>query len=133
MAKSFKVNSKYLPAEQAPLHENHDCWTLVINDDIECYLTEIRPGGCARLDNHVDSDHVFYFLSGYGYQILDGERFEFGPNDCVFIPRLTDHELYVTGQETVRFLAIHSPARACMKDYAKEWNDNLPNILKDNQ
>ena len=121
MAKSFKVCTKDLPAEQAPLHENHDCWTLALTEDIECYMTEIRPGGCALKDNHVDSDHVFYFLSGYGHQILDGERFDFGPNDCVFIPRNTDHELYVDGQETVRFIAIHAPARECMKDFIADW------------
>jgi len=109
--KPYKVSSSQITPGVAPLHEESNSWTLAMNNDIEFFITEIRPGGAALKDNHPDADHVFYYLSGYGYQIVDGERFDFGPNDTIFVPRGCDHEMYVTGQETVRMVVTFSPAR----------------------
>lgn len=120
MAKAFKVSSKDLQAGVAPLHEESNSWTLVLNEDIAFYVTEIRPGGAALKDNHPDADHVFYYTSGYGYQIVDGERFDFGPNDCIFVPRGCDHEMYVTGQETVRMIVTFSPLPADKRKFLKK-------------
>jgi mannose-6-phosphate isomerase-like protein (cupin superfamily) len=118
--KAFKVCSKDIAPGVAPLHENSNSWELVINNDIAFYITEIRPGGAALKAVHPDADHVFYYISGYGYQIVDGERFDFGPNDCIFVPRGADHEMYVTGNETARMIVTFSPLPAAKKKSLEE-------------
>ena len=107
--KAFKVSTKDVKPGVAPLHEESNSWNLVITEDIFFCITEIRPGGAALKDIHTDADHVFYYLSGYGYQIIDGERFDFGPNDTIFVPRGAEHEMFVTGEETVRMVVTFSP------------------------
>ena len=107
--KAYKVSTKDLPASVAPLHENSNSWLLAATEDIAVFVTEIRPGGCALKDIHADADHVFYYTSGYGYQIIDGERFDFGPNDCLFVPRGSEHECHIVGEETVRMIVSFSP------------------------
>jgi mannose-6-phosphate isomerase-like protein (cupin superfamily) len=119
-AKPFKVSSKDVKPGVAPLHEESNSWTLVLNEDIAMYITEIRPGGCAAKDMHPDADHVFYYTSGYGYQIIDGERFDFGPNDAIFVPRGCDHEMFVTGQETVRMIVTFSPLPADKRKFLEK-------------
>ena len=109
--KPYRVNTSEIEPMVAPLHEGSNSWTLAMNNDIEVFITEIRPDGAALRDNHPDADHLFYYLSGYGYHIVDGERIDFGPNDAVFIPRGCDHEMYVTGRETLRMVVTLSPAR----------------------
>lgn len=107
--KAFKICSKDVKAGVAPLHEESNSWNLVINEDIFFCITEIRPGGAALKDVHVDADHVFYYLAGYGHQIIDGERIDFGPNDTIFVPRGAEHEMHVTGDETVRMIVTFTP------------------------
>ncbi|MDK2985997.1 MAG: hypothetical protein PWQ96_1640 [Clostridia bacterium] len=99
-----------------PLHENASSYPLVTpknggSDSIEYFITEIRPGGAALKDVHENEDHVYFFLSGKGYSIIEGERFEFGPNDALFIPRNSEHEMYPVGEETLRFIVTFGPAR----------------------
>jgi len=109
--KPYKANIGQIPPAVAPLHFESNSWALAMNNDIEFFVTEIRPGGRAEKDMHPDADHVFYYLSGYGYQILDGVRYDVGPGDVLFVPRGVDHEMYVTGQETLRMIVTFSPCR----------------------
>ncbi len=120
MAKTFKTNTKDLKSGVAPLHFESNSWCPVLNEDIEVYITEIRPGGRAEKDNHPEADHVFFYLSGFGYQICDGERFDVGPGDFLFVPRGVDHEMYVTGDETLRMLVTFSPTRDIKKAQLKK-------------
>lgn len=113
--KAFKISTKDVTPGVAPLHNESNSWCLVLNDDIEFYITDIRPGGSAELDNHPDADHVFYYLSGCGYQIVDGERIDFGPGDAIVVPRGCDHEMYPLGQETIRMVVTFTPCREFKK------------------
>jgi len=119
-AKAFKVSTKDVTPGVAPLHEESNSWRLVLNEDIAFYVTEIRPGGCAKAAVHPDADHVFYYTSGYGYQIVDGERIDFGPNDTIFVPRGAEHEMYVTGQETARMIVTFSPLPEVQRQFLPE-------------
>ena len=109
--KPYKVNTSQITPGVAPLHFDSNSWTLAMNNDFECFITEIRPGGRAELDTHTEADHLFYYLSGYGYQIIDGVRFDISPNDAIWVPRGCAHEMHVTGNETLRMLVTFSPAR----------------------
>jgi len=99
-----------------PLHENSTAFPIVTpknggSDSIEFHVTEIRPGGAALKDNHPNSDHVYYILSGRGYSIIDGERYDFGPGDALYIPMGSDHEMYPVGDDTLKFIVTFTPAR----------------------
>lgn len=99
-----------------PLHENASSYPMVTpknggSDSIEYFVTEIRPGGAALKDVHKDADHVYFFLSGKGYSIIEGERFEFGPFDALFIPKNMEHEMAPIGEQTLRFVVTFTPAR----------------------
>ena len=109
--KPYKANISQIPPGVPPLHFESNSWALATNNDIEFLVVEIRPGGHADKDVHPDADHVYYCLSGYGYQILDGVRYDIGPGDVLFVPRGVYHEIYLTGQETLRMIVTFSPCR----------------------
>ena len=109
--KPYKVNTSQITPGVAPLHFESNSWPLAMNNDVEFFITEIRPGGRAEKDTHPDADHIFYYLSGYGYQILDGVRYDVGPGDVLWVPRGVAHEMYVTGQETLRMVVTFTPCR----------------------
>lgn len=44
--------------------------------------------------------------------IWDGERFDFGTGDFLFVPCGFDHEMHATGQEALRMLVTLSPTRS---------------------
>ena len=103
-----------------PKHVDASAYPLVTpknggSNTIEFHVTEIRPGGKAEKDVHEDADHVYFFTSGYGYTICDGERLDFGPNDALYIPKGTEHEMYVKGEETLRMVVTFGPARQVMR------------------
>ena len=126
--KAYKVSTKDLTPIVAPLHEESNTWTIAITDTIAMYVTEIRPGGCALKDIHVDADHVFYYTSGYGYQIIDGERFDFGPNDCIYVPMGSTHECHVVGNETVRMVVTFSPLPADKKQFMETFDTRIKEL-----
>ncbi len=116
MTKAFVKSIKDVQSVCPPLHENADAFPLVTpklggSDAIEFFVTEMRPGGVALEDIHETADHVYHFMSGRGYSIVEGDRFDFGPGDTLFIPRNHKHELHVVGTETLRFVVTFSPAR----------------------
>ncbi|MCL2220751.1 MAG: cupin domain-containing protein [Oscillospiraceae bacterium] len=128
MKKPYKVSTKDLIPGVAPLHEESNSWTIAATDTIAMFVTEIRPGGRALKDIHADADHVFYYTSGYGYQIINGERFDFGPNDCLFVPKGATHECHVVGNETVRMVVTFSPLPADKKSLVQKLEERLEEI-----
>jgi len=126
--KPYKVSTKDLIPGVAPLHEESNSWTIAINENIAMYVTEIRPGGRALKDIHADADHVFYYTSGYGYQIIDGERFDFGPNDCIFVPMGSTHECHVVGNETVRMVVTFSPLPQDKKQFIEAFDAKIKEL-----
>lgn len=116
---AFVRNANDVTPVCPPKHENTSSWPLVTpkiggSDSIEFFITEIRPGGGALKDVHEKEDHVYYFLSGKGYSIIEGERLEFKAGDALFIPRNSQHEMYPIGEETMRFVVTFAPARVAL-------------------
>jgi len=114
--KAFIRNARDVNPVCPPNHEEADSWHLVTpktggSDTVEFFLTEIRPGGVGMEDIHDREDHVFFILGGRGYAVIDGERFNFGSGDALFIPRKSTHEFHVEGKETLRFIGLCAPAR----------------------
>jgi len=126
--RAYKVSTKDLTPIVAPLHEESNTWTIAINENIAMYVTEIRPGGCALKDIHADADHVFYYTSGFGYQIIDGERFDFGPGDCIYVPMGSTHECHVVGRETVRMVVTFSPLPADKRQFKEAFDKRIEEL-----
>jgi mannose-6-phosphate isomerase-like protein (cupin superfamily) len=103
-----------------PKHVDASAYPIVTpknggSNTIEFHVTEIRPGGRADADVHEESDHMYFFISGRGYTICDGEKLEFGPNDALYIPKGVKHEMAVVGEETLRMAVTFAPARMAMR------------------
>lgn len=67
-------------------------------------VCEIKSGGAALLDNHKDADHCYFILSGKGYALINGKRYEYQVGDLMWIPGNFDHEMYLSGVQTLKFL-----------------------------
>ena len=55
-------------------------------------------------------EEIIYVVSGIAEQWVDLEKRRLGPGDTAHIPRDVVHGTYNSGQETLVFLAILSPA-----------------------
>lgn len=73
----------------------------------------LLPGQGHERHNHPDADEILYFLGGVGRQMVDdGEPFEVGPGQAVWIPRGAFHSTVNTSWEPMAILAIYAPAGA---------------------
>lgn len=110
MAKAY-VKNVYDCGFAAPAkHINAHAWcmanpVMMDSDSFNFFsICEINFGGAALLDNHKNADHCYFILSGKGYSIINGKRYEYKPNDVMWIPGNADHEMYPIGAETLRFV-----------------------------
>jgi len=125
MAKAYVKNYYDLAPAQPARHLNAHAFAfgLPATMDSDTYgffsICEIRIGGAAILDNHKDSDHCYFILSGKGYSIIKGKRYEYKVGDVMWIPGNSDHEMYPIGVQTLKFLVTLTP---------KEFNQTEPFI-----
>jgi len=82
-------------------------------------ICEIRIGGAAITDNHKDADHCYYILSGKGWSLIEGKRYEYNAGDVMWIPGNCNHEMYPTGVQTLKFTVTLT---------AKDFNQTEPFI-----
>lgn len=83
------------------------------NSDIElCSLAEeILPQGKAvRRHHHLQTEEIYYILSGEGEMTVGEETRNISAGDAVFIPRTNTHTLKNTGSEPIKLLLICGPA-----------------------
>lgn len=78
---------------------------------IELYLVDFKPGGEGFEDAHPGCEHGFFVLSGKGEAWVEGERFELGPEDCLFIPEGARHSIKTLGEESLRTVVFMAPHR----------------------
>lgn len=110
MAKAYVKNYYDLPFAAPARHLSAHAFAFGVpaTMDSDTYnffsICEIRFGGAAIVDNHPDADHCYYILSGKGYSIIDGKRYEYKTGDVMWIPGNKDHEMYPIGVQTLKFL-----------------------------
>ncbi len=114
--KAFVRNAKDVDPVCPARHENTKSWPLVTpelggSDAIEFFINEMQPGAVGEEDIHEAEDQVFFFISGRASAIVEGERFNVGPGDALFVPRNSKHEVHVEGDEAVRLIVLFAPAR----------------------
>ena len=84
------INDILLPREKA--------------ESIEAFRVVIEPGKSTHLHSHEDTEQLYYVIAGQGRAVLmrDGKREEFDilPQDLVYIPRNTKHQIFCTDNKT---------------------------------
>lgn len=72
-------------------------------------IVQLVPGAGHERHTHPESEEILYVISGQGQQTVDGETFEIGPGELVFIDADTPHSTINTGWETLKLVAIYGP------------------------
>jgi len=71
----------------------------------EAYLQELPPGGWSGKHTHV-GEEVHYIISGRGYEVIDGKRWDWEAGDVVAIPVCSTHQSFNADPAApARFLA----------------------------
>lgn len=74
-------------------------------------LDIVNPAGFSPpVHRHVTEDEAFYIISGSARFQCDGETFDAGPGDTVFLPVGSMHTFKVLGEDPLRSLQITVPA-----------------------
>jgi gentisate 1,2-dioxygenase len=68
------------------------------------YLQEIASGSRSGRHRHV-AEELILVVRGRGYDVHDGERWEWKEGDLICIPTMTDHQHFVTGDEDALLLS----------------------------
>jgi len=68
------------------------------------YLQEIPAGSRSGRHRHV-AEELILVISGRGYDVHDGERWEWRPGDLICVPPMTDHQHFNTGDEPALLLS----------------------------
>lgn len=113
--KLFKVDEKANFLEP-PKHTLTNSFPLISpktceGAQYEFHITEIRAGGTAEDDLHVNEDHGFYCISGRATATVEGEQFLMEPGCALFVPKGAHHSFKVLGGETFRIGVIFAPPR----------------------
>jgi len=72
---------------------------------IHVHLKEMLPGTCSQKHGH-QNDAMFYILEGKGYEIHDGERYDWEAGDVVIVRPGCVHQHFVTGNKPAKVLVI---------------------------
>ena len=95
------------------------------NKSIDMRINELPPGGHSR--NHRETkQHIMYIVKGKGYNIIDGEKYEWEEGDVMYIPRWAWHQYFNTSPDQyARYLvATNTPMMISLgldkTEYAEE-------------
>jgi mannose-6-phosphate isomerase-like protein (cupin superfamily) len=70
---------------------------------------EVSPGGQTDEHYHVQTEEIYYFVSGAGRMRLGEEEHDVRPGDCVVIPPGVKHKLWNQEREPLVLLCASAP------------------------
>jgi quercetin dioxygenase-like cupin family protein len=94
-----------------PKHINSSSFPLIRTENMEVFITEMRPGAVAELDVHPISEHAFLVLSGKGKWVVEGKEYILEPGTFIWMPPGAKHENLTIGDETLRVVVVFAPSR----------------------
>jgi len=108
------VSFKEAEIETLPNHVRH--WYsrpgMVKQTDILFVRAHFPAGQAHKFHIHPRMEEIIYILSGTAEEWVENEKRIVGPGDMIYIPAGAVHATYNTGEETLEFLAILTPASA---------------------
>lgn len=107
------VTNQEVQVEQLPWGP-HD-WLcrpgLVEAEQLLLVRVHMPPGKAHAFHRHPEMEEIIYILEGTAEQWVDREKRILGPGEIAHIPKNVVHGTYNVGNQTLRFLAILSPAK----------------------
>jgi len=112
MKKPFKKHLKTILVEEA--HEGSGKRQLILskNDAVSEQLQAmtkgfLKAGSIFDWHSHENIDEFFIVLKGNGFiEFKSGEKFEYSPDDLIYIPDGIEHKIEATGKEESEFFFI---------------------------
>ena len=100
----------------------------------EVMLGEIPPGW--NTGKHSHGEEGIFIISGEGFSVVDGKRYDWDTGSCLFMPYGSIHQHFNNGDETVRYLStmslalerFASLARVVQYEEANETPMNEPQV-----
>ena len=90
-----------------------DPYTILNNEDFKSFSvarSRVEPGITTEVHKLIDTDEVYYILSGKGEMEVDGELMGVVvANDLIFIPKNSKQRIKNTAYNDLLFLCICSP------------------------
>ena len=83
---------------------------IVDAKDLLLVRVHMPPGKAHQFHRHPAMEEIIYILEGRAEQWVDREKRILGPGETAHIPKDVVHGTYNAGEQTLRFLAILSPA-----------------------
>ena len=78
-------------------------------ENIDFFVSSYAPKAYAEEHVHEGSEEIFYFLSGTGLFVLDGERHLIEPRMVIFVPPKSKHAIFNTGLIDLVFVVCSAP------------------------
>lgn len=73
-------------------------------------LMSLKPGEEIGLEVHEKNDQFFRFEKGEGKVVVNDTEYSVGDGDAVIVPSGSQHNVINTGDRSLRFYTIYSPA-----------------------
>lgn len=77
--------------------------------NLDFYISSYMPKAYAEEHAHEETEEVFYFISGEGMFLLDGERHRVSAGTVVHVPPRIPHGIFNTGFDNLVFVVAASP------------------------
>ncbi len=99
----------------------------------EVFIVVLSPGEAPPLQQHDDTEQIFYVLAGEGRLDIGAERQNFSvkPGDVVRIPPATLHSIQCQGDSTLTYLAVDCFTSG-RPDAEPTWDDHVKTICQQN-
>lgn len=73
--------------------------------DLSIWKQSIAPGGATPPHRH-DCEEVALILAGTGELLVDGERYRFGADTTLVVPRNVPHQIINIGEEPLELVGV---------------------------
>lgn len=84
---------------------------MVADTNLMFVRAQLPPGEAHRFHYHPKMEEILYILSGTAEQWIEKEKRIMKAGDSIYLPAGMVHGTYNTGNETLDFLAVLSPAK----------------------
>jgi len=121
MMKKYVIHLNNLATYTPPGHSKTTNWRLLgpgslTSERIEVVLGQIEFGGQADRHAHPNLEQAFFVLEGRAVVEIEGESQVVGPNDFIYLPQGTPHQVTPLKGKPLKLLIIYAPPLSSFRD-----------------